>query len=70
MAKITKYQDEVNLENFLEIYVNNDNRLFIEAGHIDDDPVYATGWATLSIEDVELLITDLKILLDEMKSNV
>ena len=54
--------DEENQNQELEVYVNEENRVFINVGEIDnsDTNLVYTGWITLSKEDVQMLISELK----------
>ena len=55
--KIT-FTDETSEDLELTLFINTDNRLYIEAGNTSEQ--YKTGYLTLNKENVILLIIELK----------
>lgn len=66
MAKHIVFTDAENPSQKLKFYLNTDDRLYLEAGLIDDLEDYYIGWVTLDKQDVYELINELKRLTKQM----
>lgn len=64
MAHRQIFADE---ESKMDLYVNQDNRLFMEIVYMEDTE--RSGFITLPVEDVEVLQQELSKYLTQMKSN-
>lgn len=60
-----KFLDEKNPDNEMELFINNDERLFIKVGDLEND-IYYNGYITLSKNDVKELIKELNKLIKDM----
>lgn len=66
-AKYLKIFDETDVSQELEVYLNNDNRVFLHCGDINsEDSLPYSGFITMSKEDVTALIKELKLLQKQM----
>jgi hypothetical protein len=53
-------------ENELQVYVNDDNKCFIEISQPSEE-MFGTGYIVLEAEDVKELITDLENILKQIE---
>lgn len=66
-VKKLKIVDDTNLDLQLEVYINGDNRIFLNVGEINTQnrEIYS-GYITMDKEDVQVLIDELNQLKDTL----
>jgi hypothetical protein len=60
MAKIIRFGDDLNTEQYFEAFKNKDGRIFINVGDLNGEDGFFEGWVTLDKQDLLQLISELQ----------
>jgi hypothetical protein len=63
---IKKIYVDVETDQGVQFFINKDGLLFLEAGILNDDSGYYSGWVCLDKDDVTEMIKDLHNLVSKM----
>ena len=63
---VFKIEDEENSGQALEMYINKDNRIFINCGEIDKEEFSYQGFCTLSLDDAIQMRVELDRLISDL----